>query len=190
MLNLLRKVRNLLPRSLHFREERWYDFALDLWHQNWSSFLGACERGHEVLLMIPVVFRVVRWDHSSLLIIMEHWLGRMENVHFNDQYHVDNMKHVKEIHTCRQLLKRMIEDEYNVFEEHYKKWGKPRYLLRRPAGDGHTLESKYVKDYTEEDKKQMYKEYKSCINHEAYLKKQDMKYLCRMFEKHLEKWWV
>lgn len=96
---------------------------LDWFWSKYSSLIGALERAYEVYLIIPVIYRVVRWDYSSIFIILHHWLQRMEEVQRNDPYHMYADRRADEILTCTFLLKRIIDDEYDshISWEEYKK---------------------------------------------------------------------
>jgi len=182
-------VRNIVPHIGFLKHINW-------WWWSWS-FRGIYERSIEVLLFIPVVFKVVRWDYSSLLVIMEPWLGRMQDVHEKNKHHtkecVDHA--VKTIKTARILCKRLAEDKYSdsFHEEHDKRWGEME-TWTTPTDETKqwfTWNHSRPKAIYPHEKIQENKEYKKWIlEHPEYLKKQDIDYLFRIIKKHYRGWWI
>lgn len=144
----------------------------------------------EIILFIPVLFEAKRWDYSSIFIILEHWLKRMEQVHREDSLHLDSPRYAKQIHTCVLLLKRINEDEYGIWEEYDKKWGKLTTWFT-PTEDPNlsSFNCKRENAKTEEDRALSRKEFIACMEHEDLLKKQDIKYLFHLINKHHRSWW-
>jgi hypothetical protein len=164
----------------------------------WSfSFRGMYERAKEAILIIPVVYKIYRFDYSSLLILMEYWMGRMQKCHEKDTWHCPkDVKHkVVQIKRCRFLLKRLIVDSYDepFRVEHDKRWGEAQHWSSPFELGGekyYTWNTSRPNVVFKDDKVQERKEYKRwLLEHPVYLEKQDREYLFKLMSKYIRGWW-
>jgi hypothetical protein len=90
------------------------------------SLRGRMERLKEAFLIGKLVAseRVVTWDQSSLFIVMNHWLGRMQEIHEKVSCHLNAHRYARQIKFCRLLLKRFETEwhEEHFFNAHYEKY--------------------------------------------------------------------
>lgn len=196
MIGLLRKLRKfILPDRFKFdsHDGFWYDFryAID---KKIGYFKGMLERAYEVLLFIPVIYNTVRWDQSSIFVILYHWLDRMQDIQRTDTMHVNAPMYADQLKTCVLLLKRIKEDDYltMLLNEHEARWGKSKYWLTPvPNQPGYSeYHSTRFNIITPEDKELERKEYKALIHKEDYLYKQDIELLFNIIKKHHRSWWT
>lgn len=193
-MRLIKKLKkSILP-------DRWSNKEEDIWfkiryffYDKLSRLQGMLERLYEVMLFIPVIYSVVRWDYSSLFVILEHWLKRMEDVHRTDELHEDNELRANEIKECLDILKRINADEYLeiAFKEHDKKWGESTYWFE-PVEDNpeySTYHSTRENIKTEEDKELERKEARDCLLKEDELRNVDVTLLFEIIRKHHQGWW-
>lgn len=147
----------------------------------------------ELVLFVPVLYKVSNWDWSSLPRIMNHWIGRMKFAHENDIHHVNAARKVKELTICQELLKRISKESYGdaFYDEHDNKWGESSFLFI-PIEGSTSSEVLITRDkcITDKDKECERKEYLKILEHENYLYKQDIDYLFIIFKKHLRSWWT
>lgn len=147
----------------------------------------------ELILFIPVIWKLYTWDFTGLLIVMEHWLGRMKLEHASDRWHSNHKVHVHNIHICQQLCRRLADDRYDdmFYNEHDKRWGKPKHVFI-PTGDKGMSEMRSVRlnVRNDADKELEWKERRMMYDHCEKLWRDDLAYLFTMFRRHLRKWWT
>lgn len=143
-----------------------------------------------MVLFIPVLYKVVPWDYSSIYSLLFHWFKRMEKAQREDDLHLHSNKRADEIHLCVLLLERLKDDRYSAFDEHERYWGESVHWFT-------PLENRYSQYHstrknikTEEDKQLEKKQFRACVKHEEYLKQQDLDYLFKVINKKHRGWWV
>ncbi len=140
----------------------------------------------------PVIWKDRDWDHCFLYMILKYKLERMEKAfHSNKAMGLCSNKEAKKMRLCINLLKRLIEDEYNenASIEYHKKWGRPKFNWIPVDDECSSLEITHEKVKTEEDKIQEKKEFHRICDHEKNMRKQDIEYLFKYMSKHIEGWW-
>lgn len=142
----------------------------------------------------PVIWQDRDWDHYYLYVILQHKLKHMEHLHIHYSHLMSGSQTAKEIKTCLILLERLMEDEYheNASIEYHKKWGRPKFNWTKLPDDERNyseleITHKYVK--TKKDESQNIKDFHRTCDHERNMRKQDIEYLFKYMEKHIEGWW-
>lgn len=146
-----------------------------------------------LFLWFKVIWGDRQYDHFYIYKLLHHKLTLMEK-HIREKGHsVDNEKDAKKIKICVLLLDRLINDVYfeMAHKDFDKKWGECQMKTSPDENnkDYVKLDFVYENVKTEEDKKQQKKEQKRIWQHESYLRKQDIAYLFKMMNKHIEHWW-
>ena len=140
-----------------------------------------------IIVWFPIIWMDRQWDQWYLYKLLDFKLRLMENFFKYESHLLHSEKHVREMHICRLVLKRLIDQE--VYCNHYdyldKKWGEQGDII----WDSLPLLPKRERVKTEKDEIQYGKDLKRCVEHEDYLLKQDINYLFLMMRKHVEKWW-
>lgn len=196
MLKLLKTLRKILrPKNVNLTGE---DGLVHRIRDNISSKLGTVigmlERAHEVLLFIPVIYKVARWDNTSLFTILSHWLSRMEEVHRNDPHHANNLTRAKELKICSELASRIAENKYEdkLFDEYNKRWGEPVFtMVDSDTNPGYKqLNISRPNAVTEDQKEQAHKEFVAMSRKAAEIYYQDLDMLFTIIKKKHRSWWV
>jgi hypothetical protein len=158
------------------------------------NFLTSVKDGLENLIIwFSIIWQDRDWDHYYLYQILRKKLINMEIYHRKYGHSVNSTETAFEIKKCILLLNRLIDDNYDelVFKKHHKKWGEPIFNWNdcKDKKDCYSLriEQKNVK--TDKDKKQESKEFERLCKHINMLKKQDIEYLFKLMNKHIQTWW-
>ncbi len=158
------------------------------------DFLRSIKYGIENLIIwFPIIWKDRDWDHWYLYKILKFKLSNMEKLHRKYGHAVNSEKIANKIKVCVNLLDRLIEDNYDesAFKKHHKKWGEPIFhwdeCEDKKGYYSLKIEQKNIK--TKKDKDQEAKEFKRCYNHEEMLRKQDVDYLFKLMNKHIQGWW-
>lgn len=195
MIALLRKIRKI------FRRNKWSNTGkrnpvLDFINDAISNFLTAIiwrsERIKEIVLFIPVIYKALRWDYSSIYRILRHWLSRMEDCQRNDKFHLHSDKRAEEIKLCILILDRLCEDNYldNALREHDEYWGEIHTWSSPCKEPGYSQwNSARPNVRSPQDMERERKEFRKCIDHEAYMLNQDLDLLFKTIKKHHRGWW-
>lgn len=114
----------------------------------------------------------------------------MEQFFNSDQTHtLGAEKHAMEIHKCRVVLKRIMDDIYSQYMiDHIDKWGgfDEKYI---PLENGfYKLESKMRNVYSKQDEINERKEYDQVRDRMRKMHKQDYNYLCKLLAKYIHTW--
>jgi len=139
----------------------------------------------------PILWKDEDYDHYYMWVILHRKLKDMEEFFTSDRamaLHAE--KEAKKIKVCVTLLDRLMADDYDedVFKKHHEKWGEPKFnWIEKDDDYSELIRQKNVK--TEEDKKKEIKEFNKCCVKETQMRKQDIKYLFDMMNKHIECWW-
>jgi len=145
-----------------------------------------------LILWFPIIWRDRNWDHVYIYDIFRHKLDLMEKNIRKYGNHVDAEKDSDKIKICVNLLDRLLKDKYhnNAYKDYYKKWGETQIEWGDENKSGSSLvKITHPNVKTDKDKKEERKHYKRCMDHEQYLKEQDLDLLFKTMRKHIQKWW-
>jgi len=162
---MLKKIKNWIM---------WKISNIRLGIKKWSYFL-------------PVIWRDRQWDESFFFRILEVKLKLMEDYFKNYGISVDAEKDAHNIEICRNLCKRLHEQDYTNPYEKRNKLVLSRPLTTEPIKnkEGKTVAERIVFHDTESERKY----FLLADDHEQYLEKQDIEYLCKILQKHVRGWW-
>ena len=140
-----------------------------------------------------IIWKDKDWDHYYLFKIMEFKLKNMERYHLTHSHIKDGDVVAFKIKICKLLIGRILEDDYCKvqYENHDKRWGKAEFNFS-PVLDRPDLESLSInrdKVISKQEHKQSNKEFRLISKHENYMRKQDIRYLFYLMNKHIEGWW-
>ncbi len=120
----------------------------------WGGLVNYFHQMCNVIKWIPVIWRDRYWDWCFLFKIIEFKL-RMDSKKYNKWgSHVNSDRDAKRMLVCAELLKRMIDNNYED--------------TRTEIGE-HSVDN--------------------MVNYEDYMRDQDLKYMFKIMEKHVFKWW-
>lgn len=145
-----------------------------------------------LIYWFKVIWNDRSWDSYFIFIILKHKLSQMEKDFRLKGMHVGSNKDADKMKICILLLNRIINDNYWDLaggEKHYRKWGTPELSSEPIDKEFSRLIINHENCKTEEDEKQMNKEFKEISKKEEYLKKQDVRYLFHIISKHIFTWW-
>lgn len=139
----------------------------------------------------PTIWKDRDWDQWYLYEIFKKKLSHMEKFQREYGNSIDSKKIAFQIKTCVLLLDRLIKDDYDemVFKKHNKKWGEMN-LEFQPFKIGlykGLISRPNIK--TEKDMEKERREFRRLSEHEKMLRKQDIDYLFKLMNKHIQKWW-
>jgi len=124
--------------------------------------------------------------------IFRHKLNLMEKNIRKYGHHTNSEKDADKIKKCVILLDRLVEDKYhdNAYKDYYKKWGEA-HLEWIDIDNSDLTQAKITHPNVKnsKDRKQERKEFKICMEHEAYLREQDLDLLFETMRKHIQCWW-
>jgi len=145
-----------------------------------------------LITWLPVIWKDRWWDSYFIYPILHKKLSMMESHIRKYGHHVDAERDADKIKVCVLLLKRIMDDEYGdmAFKRHEEKWGKSEMSFVEtddPNLSRMLIEYDNVK--TEKDEVEEKKDFKRAIEHEDYLKKQDINILFKTIEKQISSWW-
>jgi hypothetical protein len=151
-----------------------YDTFFYSWYGTLRSFFKSLKRTIEY---IPVVWNNYDWDHVYLLKIMQYKIQRMRKHHEKVRLFVGVERTIDQLKLCEVLLDRLIKDDYTdeLYKQHCDKWYPNQDIFER------------LKNHLDEPVER--REFKQIMDHEEYMRKQDMEYLCKVMTKHYRSWW-
>lgn len=124
---------------------------------------------------------------------MRHKLHLTEQYIRNKGIHKYAKKDADKIKLCINLLDRLIKDEYHImaFKDVDKKWGDIEMSFTSCEDNPEFSQLHITRPgiKTEKDKIQEKKEFKLACEHEQYLINQDLEYLFKKMNKHIQGWW-
>jgi hypothetical protein len=143
-----------------------------------------------LIAYFKVIWNDRDWDFIYWLELNRLKLSRMEKMIREKGCHVYNIKDADNIKKAVQAIDRLLADDYhdNAFKDHDAKWGK----LNVSWGPDINGLSEMIFDrenITEDNQEQERREFKKCLEHSDYLKKQDLKYLTDIINTYLFTWW-
>jgi len=169
-----------------FEDERIYNWITGI-YRDVKTGIG------NLIKWFPVIWSDQQWDHVFLFCIIKKKLELMSDFFKNRSYSVDADKEAEKMDFCIHLLDRLVKDDYasSFYDKMYEKWGKPEFKFE-PWEDNEEfhkllIEHKNVK--TEEDQKQLDREFRTCTEHEENMRVQDLYMLFRTIEKNVRSWW-
>jgi len=107
-------------------------------------------------------------------------------------HHINAERDADKIKVCVLLLKRIMDDEYSemAFKRHEEKWGDS--VMSFVKTDNPNL-SRMLIEYdsvkTEKDEAEERKDFRRAMEHEDYLRKQDIDTLFKIMSKQISSWW-
>jgi hypothetical protein len=140
----------------------------------------------------PIIWKDRNWDQHFIYVILRHKLYLTEQIIRKHGHYVDNKKDADNIKICINILDRFIEDKHCdiVWDKHYKKWGYPEIKFTKCNDKNYnTLDIVYPGVKNEKDKEKQKREFKSLIEHEENMKRNDLDYLFKFMAKHIREWW-
>lgn len=157
------------------------------------NYLRSIKYGIENLIYwFKIIWTDRNWDSYYIFEILRHKLIKMEEIFREEGMHVDANKDADKMKVCILLLNRIINDNYWELaggEKHWEKWGTPQFSSEPIDDEFSRLIVTHKNCKTEEDEKQMNKEFRGICKHEYKLSKQDIKYLFHLMAKHILTWW-
>ncbi|MHA1700683.1 MAG: hypothetical protein ACTSWK_00270 [Promethearchaeota archaeon] len=159
-----------------------------------KTFFRSIKYGIENLIIwTSVIWKDRNWDHWYLYKILQFKLIQMEKLHRKYGHAVNSIKTADQIKICINLLKRLIEDDYDesIFKNHNKKWGEAHFNWDECKDRKDCRSLRITRDNVKTDKeiKQERKEFNRLCKHEAKLRKQDNDYLFKLMNKYIQGWW-
>ena len=139
-------------------------------------FKNLVTKCHRILVWIPVLWRDVDWDYSSIYTILQFKLSMLRKRLHKDAFTKGYEKSCKQIRVAELLLGRLKAEDYipDAFAEHFEK-----YPMRDKNGTLINFDSNPARR----------KEFGILMDREQYLQKQDEEYLFKHLCKHMKKWW-
>jgi len=140
-----------------------------------------------VVVWLPTIWRDRDWDYVYLLIIMRKKMSLMEKFFASDKaLTADHKKVANSIKECREILDRLIEDNYlaEKYDKHYEKWGQPEFNI-----EGENLGITYKNVKTEEDEITMREEFRELVIKEMEEKENDKNLLFEKMAQSITSWW-
>jgi len=140
----------------------------------------------------PIIWNDRDWDHNYLYVILRKKLSRMEYLQRNYGHSVEAERIAKQLKICKLLFDRLIKDKHadSFFDKHSKKWSKVIFSFSDVNKNNVrevTIDRTNIK--IEKDKEKERKEFLRICEHENYLINQDIEYFCKLFRKHVRRWW-
>lgn len=141
----------------------------------------------KIIHWIPILWQDVDYDADSIYRLLYYKLKFMEEYFSSDNtWSIDAKKIAKQIKIAKNLVKRLMEDDYlsNSLVEHIQKY--PDFLeLALSMEQENSKFYKLVDKNSDEEKKS----FRKCSKHADYLKEQDINYLFDYLKKHIKEWW-
>lgn len=140
-----------------------------------------------IIRYFPVIWSDEDYDYEPLYKLLYYKLKFMEDFYRSDKtYSVDALKVADEIKICKNLSKRLYEDNYltNAFVEHEQRF--PDYLSNMCSEN---MEGQKFARYVNKNSKKEKKNYEKWSKHSDYLEKQDKEYLFSQLVRNVNKWW-
>jgi len=140
-----------------------------------------------IFTWFKIIWNDRQWDSYFLLVLMQYKLTLMQKYFETNAHHLEADKNIIDIKICKNLLKRLAEDDYykNVFLFHDEKWGK----LNITFEDDNRISITRKNCVTEQEKKEEKKEAINLRDKEALLIDQDLNLLFKIMRKQIKHWW-
>lgn len=146
---------------------------------------------HNLWKWRKVVWNDRSYDYHFLLILIREKLKDMLYAYqYTNIGYMGQEKHEEQIRKCIFILNRLIDDKYNVFYFHDRKWGDVEFGSKKLDNGNYKLHCSRRNIVTEEDEKKQVEEFVNLMHHEGYLRDQDLEYLFKILRKHITSWWI
>lgn len=178
--------------------EWWYFTVLKTWPlsviMDWKYDI---ENGiRNLILWTPTIWRDRNWDGSYILTILIKKIElQRECIINNNIVHPDELKVMDDdMSRCLALLKK-VNDEWENYEkpfidQHEKKWGERDFeFVPLENSDNFSMEMKYSRDLTEEEREQERAEYLEGMNKARHQRKLDLAEAMQIITCHVDEWW-
>lgn len=146
-----------------------------------------------LITWFPVIWTDRNWDYWFIYKILHKKLDLMEKHIRKHDNHTCAQADADNIKKCVLLLDRLIADKYHesAFKNHERKWGESDMIFTKSKEDPEMkkLDIIYPNVTSTEDEKLEKKDFKRAMNHEEYLKEQDINMLFNLMKKHIRTWW-
>ena len=145
-----------------------------------------------LITWLPVIWKDRWWDSYFIYPILHKKLSMMESTIRKYGHHVYAERDADKIKVCVLILKRIMDDEYSemAFKRHEEKWGDS--VMSFVKTDNPNL-SRMLIEYdsvkTEKDEAEERKDFRRAMEHEDYLRKQDIDTLFKIMSKQISSWW-
>ena len=139
-----------------------------------------------IIKWFPILWRDRDYDHYFFFVLLRRKLISAHKFFEDISVWSYKNKETEKIKLCVMLLNRIIGDNYDdmVFEKHNRRWGTPVFNI---GVDG---ELNIVRpNVNKENEIQEREEFKNCVRHVVYMRKQDVKYLFNLLTKCVLEWW-
>ena len=146
-----------------------------------------------LIVWFPVIWQDRWWDYYFFYRILRHKLFLMEKSFRKHGCSVTSPQEADNMKLCVLLLDRLLKDEYHemTMKKHDEKWGEAELncdpLEKNP--DLYELRITHKNVKTEKDQEEERKMFKNAIEHEEYLKGQDLDLLFKTMRKYIQGWW-
>jgi len=148
------------------------------------------EQAERVAAWTKFVKNVPDWDWTHLLQVIDFQLRRFAKVCASG-HHSDGKKLANQMQEVRQLIKRVLDDDYlhDERKEHAKRWG--RLDMRDGKSDARSTEVffYYPKAKTAADKRRADRQEASIHRRWARMRQRDIDKLFSLMARNLQKWW-
>lgn len=125
---------------------------------------------------LPIIWRDYEWSYVFLFKILQFKFKLMEEFYrSSNAISANSLDVASQVHTCRLLCKRIVEDDYTT----------PWDELNKPVFARFNWHGLNDNDETELEKKRIM----WAIEREDQQRNQDIQYLCRIIQKHIWCWW-
>lgn len=146
-----------------------------------------------LIVWFPVIWKDRNFDQHYIFLILHHKL-KMTEENVRNGPHTTAEQDAKQIKLCVLLLERLIKDDYlfMVMKDHDIKWGSGK-MVTEPIPDKPnycSVEFMYENVHTPDDEKNQEKDFNRAIDHEQYLRNQDLDVLFNTMKKYILGWWT
>lgn len=124
---------------------------------------------------LPILWNDFDWDWGFLFRLVEKKLERMEKHFREDKICLSSNKDARNMRICKNLLRRLREEEY-IQEEVHKIFSEHRKHEHK----------NHLKTLSKKDNDEL----KVLLQREEYLRKQDIELFCAILKKHYRSWWI
>jgi len=141
---------------------------------------------------LPVIWKDRQWDHWFAYAIFYKKLSLMENFTRHYGCHTRAKQDANDIKLAALLFKRLMDDEYfeKAIKRHEEKWGEGEFnWIDTDDRELVELQIKHANVITEKDKIQERKEFHTAIDHEQYMRQQDLDMVFELMKKKIQSWW-
>ena len=173
-------------------EDKWFDIKYNIYHfypiEKIHDFYYNITQGVSNLFKWrKVIWNDRNWDDNYIFRILQFKFENMEKFFNSDKaYSARAKKDAKRIMTAKNLCKRIVENNYlsNALIDYYKKYGNDFKWEFEPCKDKSNFSTLIDKRAEEEQKS-----FSKAGDHSDLMEKQDIDYLFKFLNKHIQSWW-